>query len=91
MVTGQIHGDCVQKEKDVGMIRKSLSTYLFCVPSFLSGIARIFDLGATFNSYNKSDSPSEDDYKAIYSDWLMIGKDIENSMGKITKIIHGEK
>jgi len=60
-----------------------------CVPSFLSGIARIFDIGATFNDYNKSDNPFEADYKAIQSDWMMIGKDIENSMGKIAKIIHG--
>ncbi|MCK4395915.1 hypothetical protein KAW96_04885 [candidate division WOR-3 bacterium] len=63
-------------------VRESFSTYLFYVPSFFSGIARIFDLGATFNDYNKSDNPSEADYKAIYSDWLMTGKDIESIIKK---------
>jgi len=62
--------------------RNSLSTYLFSIPSFLSGVARIFDLGATFSDYNESSSPYEADYNAIYLDWLMTGKDIENSVKK---------
>lgn len=61
-------------------IKQSLSTYLFPIPNFLNGFANIIDIGSTFNSYNFNKSPIIADYKAIFSDWIMVGNDIENSI-----------
>lgn len=66
-------------------IKWSLSTYLFPMPSFLNGFANIVDIGATFDSYNFSDSPIIADYKAAISDWIMVGNDIEKSVGLYEK------
>ena len=58
--------------------------YLFPMPSALSGVARILDIGCTYTSYNRSATPEynrsatpEDvDAKAIYSDWAAVGQDL---------------
>ena len=52
------------------------SDYLFPMPSALSGIARILDIGGNYTSYNRSASPEEADSKAIYSDWAIVGQDL---------------
>ena len=49
---------------------------LFARPSFEEGVARVIDLGATLNIYNKNDTPEKTDAKAIYSDWASVGDDI---------------
>ena len=54
----------------------SVTDYLFARPTFLSGVARVFDLGCQFDSYNVSPDPDEADARAIFSDWLAVGKDI---------------
>lgn len=86
-ITKSLKKNNLKKESRIminqGEIRESLSTYLFCVPSFLSGFARILDLGATFNDYNESNTTIKADFNALYSDWLMTGKDIENSIENI--------
>jgi hypothetical protein len=61
---------------------KFYSDYLFARPSFLSGIARVLDLGSTLNTYNTSETPEAADELALSLDWLAIGADIENSMQK---------
>lgn len=54
-----------------------MSTYLlFARPSFISGMARVLDLGCTLNEYNQSLSPDSADYHAISSDWYAVGADI---------------
>ena len=52
------------------------SSFLFAEPSFLEGIARIFDLGNTLSVYNSSSSPQDADFWACYSDYEAIGEDI---------------
>jgi hypothetical protein len=47
---------------------------LFAIPSFLSGAARVLDIGGTFDDYNYS--PEESDARAIRSDFMTIGNDI---------------
>ena len=49
------------------------------MPSLLTGMARILDLGATLSkhSYNFSATPEEADSEAIWSDWVMVGQDIQ--------------
>lgn len=49
---------------------------LFANPSFMSGFARALDLGATFNEYNRDNTPEEADYWALWSDWYSIGDDL---------------
>jgi len=50
---------------------------LFAIPRFIFGLSRTLDVGATFNSYNTSKTPSEADWKAIYNDWKTVGEDIQ--------------
>jgi hypothetical protein len=58
---------------------------LFALPSFLSGVARILDLGATFSAYNISRTEEEADRDSIQSDWSAVGHDIRAAMSKIEK------
>mgnify|MGYP001586076875 FL=1 len=47
----------------------------------MDGMARTLDIGGTFDVYDeKSDYPEEDDAAALYSDWTMIGQDIEKAL-----------
>jgi len=55
---------------------QNVTDYLFATPTFLSGVARVFDLGCQFDSYNVSPDPEEADARAIFSDWLAVGMDI---------------
>ena len=59
---------------------ETYSDFLFARPSFLEGVARIFDLGDTMNEYNVSDTGHEADADAIRMDWAAIGQDIGDSM-----------
>ena len=58
------------------------STFLFARPTFLEGMARIFDLGATMQIYNNSKTEAGADLKAIGHDWLSVGNDIVSAAGK---------
>ena len=52
------------------------TTFLFSNPSFLEGLARTIDLGATLDEYNASLTPEQADLIAIRNDWEVIGDDI---------------
>lgn len=54
----------------------------FVLPNLSTGIARVLDLGGTFNDNNITFDPDHDDFKAIKSDWEIIGKDIFVSLKK---------
>jgi hypothetical protein len=54
--------------------------FLVARPSFLSGIARALDIGATLPSYNISRTPCEADIKALKSDWQNVGQDLSRSI-----------
>jgi len=56
------------------------SNFLFARPSFIEGMARVMDLGATMQIYNDSKSGKEADLKAIMNDWIAVGKDIFNTV-----------
>lgn len=55
---------------------ESYSDFLYARPSFLEGVARIFDFGGTLNEYNDSPTGQEADAAAIRSDWEAIGQDM---------------
>lgn len=61
---------------------KSYTNILFPKIGFVKGMARVFDLFGTLNSYNTSESAEHADAKAIYSDWVSIGNDLRNVFGK---------
>ena len=56
--------------------------YFFVNPSFLAGMARILDIGATFDSgsYLISATPAEADARARQIDWDALRKDLEVAM-----------
>ena len=58
------------------------SDYLFPMPGTLSGVARILDIGGTYTSYNRSETPEEADSKAIFSDWAIVGQDLTRAARK---------
>ena len=52
------------------------STFLFSRPSFIEGMARVVDLGATMQVYNDCETEKEADLKALKKDWGSVGEDI---------------
>jgi hypothetical protein len=61
-------------------MEKVKTDFLFAQPSGLSGASRVFDLWASFDDYNRSETPLEADATAIAADWLVIGQDIFDAM-----------
>ncbi|MEO2070790.1 MAG: hypothetical protein ABGW99_05565 [Zunongwangia sp.] len=51
--------------------------------NFWTGFSSVLDVFATKKKFNKSKSGKEADFKAIKSDWEMIGSDFKNAMRKI--------
>jgi hypothetical protein len=56
------------------------SDFLFARASYLSGVARLLDFGATFTDYNHSPTPEEADRRAIRADWRAVGVDLQETM-----------
>ncbi len=54
--------------------------FLFATPTFLSGVASVFDLFGSLDWYNHSRTGKEADTEALYSDYRMIGQDIEDAI-----------
>ncbi len=59
---------------------KMLTTFLFARPRFSFGVARLLDLGATFDCYNISRSQAEADVKAMLADWYIVSADLQAAM-----------
>jgi hypothetical protein len=62
-----------------------MTDYLYARSSFLGGMARVLDLGATQTIYNDSPTPELADCRAINSDWMAIWKDMEKAIGKVAQ------
>jgi hypothetical protein len=60
--------------------KNSLTFYLFALPSFAEGYARVIDIGGNLNVYNYSSSPEEADYRALRCDWITVGQDIKGAI-----------
>ncbi len=56
------------------------STDLLKYPSFLRGVARLFDFQLKLNKYHYSKSGREADVRALKSDWKMIGSDLTHAI-----------
>lgn len=57
-------------------MNKTRSDFLFAQPSFVSGVARLLDLYGLYDVYSSSSTEREADYKALLSDWRVVGQDI---------------
>lgn len=66
------------------------SDFLFSMPSFLSGAARVLDMGGTFTSYNTSPTPAAADARALASDLAMAGAAVGPSV-TVGRIEMGER
>lgn len=53
------------------------STFLFARPSFIEGVGRVLDLGATMQEYNTSLTTEQADAIAMSADWAAINEDME--------------
>ncbi len=58
------------------------TSFLFATPSFLEGLARTLDLGATLDEYNSSITPEQADFLALKNDWEVIGNDFAIAIEK---------
>ena len=58
---------------------------LFAHPSFVSGAARVLDLGGTFDGYNRSRSEEDADMRALQGDWAAVGSDMQKEIDAATK------
>ena len=54
--------------------------FLFPTPTFLSGIGSVLNVFGGPGTFNYSRNGLEADCKALYSDYRMIGHDIENAI-----------
>ncbi len=50
--------------------------------NFWTGFSSVLSVFGNQNKFNISDSGQEADYKALNSDWEIIGQDIQNAMHK---------
>ena len=57
-------------------MNRASSDFLFASPTFISGAARVLDLYGVYDAYNSSSTEYEADFKAILSDWMVVGQDI---------------
>jgi len=58
----------------------TMSDFLFAQPSFLSGMARVLDMGATFDEYNTSPTGEYADAVALLNDFRAVGADLVAAM-----------
>lgn len=52
------------------------SDFLFAMPSWLSGAARVLDLAGQFDEYNESRDESAADARALFCDWRIVGESL---------------
>jgi hypothetical protein len=62
------------------MVNRVKSDFLFADPSFVSGAARLFDWWGLYDTYNVSRNGQEADAKAMFSDWRIVGQDLDDAM-----------
>gem|GEM_PF-2876784 len=60
-------------------------------PSFLDGMSRVLDMGATLKPPVCPVDPQKADYLALLSDWTAVGNDIRSSLVKFAFEIEEDK
>ncbi|MDT0608018.1 hypothetical protein [Croceitalea rosinachiae] len=69
------------------VLRKYRTDFLFPKSSFITGMGSAFDFTGNYYSFNTSKTPELADYKAMQSDWGMVGEDIKVSVDEIKEQI----
>ncbi len=69
------------------------SDYLFKMPSFRDGAARVIDLFASFDKYNISETGEEADARAFYHDMAALSEDVSTFVPQFKEKVrqHGKK
>ena len=81
--------------------KKGRRRIIYARPSFLEGMARIFDMGGTLNEYDFGSNPdgsespkpadgAKADMEALRSDWRTVGDDMRSAMGGYRLITRDE-
>ena len=65
--------------------RKHKTDFLFPKSSFLIGFGSVFNLFGNYYTFKTFKSSEEADYKALESDWGVIGQDIDASIKQLKK------
>lgn len=68
------------------MGRKVKSDFLVAQPSLQSGVARLFDFYGLYDNYNRCPTEAEADAMAVFSDWLIVGGDVEDAIKKFEEL-----
>jgi len=58
------------------------SDFLFARPSFLGGMARVIDMGATLTEYNESMNGEQADLLALAMDYRAVGSDMGAALAR---------
>lgn len=66
-------------------IRKYRTDFLFPKSSFFVGMGSAFNVFGNYYKFNTSKTPLEADFKAIESDWGVVGQDIEKAIKSVKK------
>ena len=61
------------------------SDFLFARPSFIGGMAHIFDFGGFLREYNKSPTAEAADARAFFEDWKALRDDLLSAIKQIEK------
>ncbi|MGB2603882.1 MAG: hypothetical protein WBC78_09815 [Candidatus Sulfotelmatobacter sp.] len=62
------------------MSNKVKSGFLYSDPSFLSGLSRTLDMYGLYDGYNASSTTQEADARALASDWIVVGQDLQDAI-----------
>ncbi len=60
-----------------------ISSRLYSTPSFLIGLGSIFNLAGDYFNFNYSKTGCEADAKAIKKDWIVVGKNLMQSIESV--------
>ena len=67
--------------------RRYRTDFLFVTPTFLMGVGSVLNIAGNFFLYGNSKSGKEADFRAIESDWGMIGQDLREAANEFKKYL----
>lgn len=62
---------------------KCRTDFLYSVPSFLSGMGTVVNLGGNYFEFNTSESSNEADRLAIANDFCLVGQDLQSAIDSV--------
>jgi hypothetical protein len=68
------------------MGRRVKSDFLVASPSLASGASRLFDFYVLYDRYNAGPTESQAGAMALFSDWLIVGQDLQSAIEDVAQI-----